>query len=239
MEEKTYSFTKKQLNDEKNRVLAKFASVASHDLKNVVGGLSNISYYLSKTIKPESETQKKMLDLLSKEVITLNDRIVEILDRTRVKQLTKSPCDLKELILKAIEDSKTDGIEFEQQLCSAQVYADPDRVKQVFTNIIKNAKDAMKNKGKITISMEIKGDNIITSVTIDVGRSHEVGIAVLANHDVDDDVQVVHIDHSVAVDVAHDLLGSVGHAGVDGLQSEEVNLVGLSVGHAVQVHLDS
>ena len=165
MEEKTYCFTKKQLNDEKNRVLAKFASVASHDLKNVVGGLSNISYYLSKTIKPESETQKKMLDLLSKEVITLNDRIVEILDRTRVKQLTKSPCDLKELILKAIEDSKTDGIEFEQQLCSAQVYADPDRVKQVFTNIIKNAKDAMKNKGKITISMEIKGDNIITSVT--------------------------------------------------------------------------
>ena len=156
MEEKTYCFTKKQLNDEKNRVLAKFASVASHDLKNVVGGLSNISYYLSKTIKPESETQKKMLDLLSKEVITLNDRIVEILDRTRVKQLTKSPCDLKELILKAIEDSKTDGIEFEQQLCSAQVYADPDRVKQVFTNIIKNAKDAMKNKGKITISMEIK-----------------------------------------------------------------------------------
>ena len=33
---KTYNLTKKQLNEEKIKVLSKFASVASHDLKNVV-----------------------------------------------------------------------------------------------------------------------------------------------------------------------------------------------------------
>ncbi|WP_372519201.1 sensor histidine kinase [Candidatus Ruminimicrobiellum ovillum] len=169
MEEKTYVFTKKQLNAEKNKVLSKFASVASHDLKNVVGGISNISYYLSKTVKPESETQKKMLDLLATEVVTLNNRITEVLDMTRVKQLNKSVCDLQNLIIKAIEENKIDGINFEQSLVSVKVYADPERMKQVFSNIIKNAKDAMSNSGTITITMNIEEDKIVTVIS-DCGK---------------------------------------------------------------------
>ncbi|MBR3655331.1 MAG: HAMP domain-containing histidine kinase [Elusimicrobia bacterium] len=165
MEEKTYTFTKRQLNIEKNKVLSKFASVASHDLKNVVGGISNISYYLSKTVKPVNETQKKMLDLLATEVITLNNRITEVLDMTRVKQLTKSVCDLQDLITKATEENKIDGINFEQNLVSVKVYADPERMKQVFSNVIKNAKDAMKNNGTITITTKVDGQNIITTIS--------------------------------------------------------------------------
>ena len=165
MEEKTYVFTKRQLNTEKNKVLSKFASVASHDLKNVVGGISNISYYLSKTVKPESETQKKMLDLLAKEVVTLNNRITEVLDMTRVKQLTKSVCNLQDLITKAIEENKIDGINFEQDLVSVKVYADPERMKQVFSNIIKNAEDAMKNNGTITITSKIEDQKVITTIS--------------------------------------------------------------------------
>ena len=162
--EKIYSFTKKQLNFEKTKVLSKFASVASHDLKNVVGGLSNISYYLSKAIKTENETQKKMLDMLASEVITLNKRISEILDMTRVKQLTKATCDLQELILKAIEENETDGIVFTKQLISVKIYADKERMKQVFSNIILNAKDAMKNSGTINITMKTENDKVITEI---------------------------------------------------------------------------
>ena len=44
MEEKNYIFTKKQLNFERYQAISKFASIASHDLKNAVGGLSNIAY---------------------------------------------------------------------------------------------------------------------------------------------------------------------------------------------------
>lgn len=165
MEEKTYVFTKRQLNIEKNKVLSKFASVASHDLKNVVGGISNISYYLSKTVKPENETQKKMLDLLANEVITLNNRITEVLDMTRVKQLKKEPCDLKNLVTKAIEENKLEGIKFEQDLISVQVYADSDRMKQVFSNIIKNAKDATNNTGTITITMKSENDAVVTTIS--------------------------------------------------------------------------
>jgi signal transduction histidine kinase len=165
MEEKTYVFTKRQLNIEKNKVLSKFASVASHDLKNVVGGISNISYYLSKTVKPENETQKKMLDLLAGEVITLNNRITEVLDMTRVKQLKKEPCDLQSVIIKAIEENKIEGITFEPNLISTKVYADSARLKQVFSNIIKNAKDAMNNSGTIIITMKNEEDKTVTTIS--------------------------------------------------------------------------
>ena len=97
--EKMFNLTRSELNNEKNKVIARFASVASHDLKNVLGGLSNIAYYLSKALKVENETQKKMLSLLSTEVNNLNTKIVDLLDMTRVKQLTKKSCNLKDIIL--------------------------------------------------------------------------------------------------------------------------------------------
>lgn len=165
MSEKTYTFTKKQLNFEKNQAIAKFASIASHDLKNVVGGLSNIAYFLSKSLKVENDAQKKMLELLSKEVVNLNNRITEVLDMTRVKQLTKTNCDLKNILLLAISETQIPTMTFEQDLISTKIYADQEKLKQAFVNIITNSKEAMKNIGKIQISMQIISDTVITSIT--------------------------------------------------------------------------
>lgn len=168
-DEKIYSFTKRQLNEEKIRILSKFASIASHDLKNVVCGLSNVSYYLSRDLKVENETQKKMVSMLSTEVVALNKRITEILDMTRVNQLVKGKYDLQDIIIKAIKESSVDGISFENNLLSAKVYADSERMKQVFFNIIKNAKDSMNNKGIVLIKMSLNNNNIITTI-VDCGQ---------------------------------------------------------------------
>ena len=175
MDEKTYVFTKKQLNFEKNQAISKFASIASHDLKNVVGGLSNIAYYLSKSLKVENETQKRMLELLSKEVANLNNKITEVLDMTRVKHVIKKTCDLQNILLLAIAETKIPGISFEQNLISAQVYADQEKMKQAFTNIITNAKEATKNIGIIQINMQIISDTVITTIRdFGVGMQPEV-----------------------------------------------------------------
>lgn len=168
-DEKIYSFTKRQLNEEKIRILSKFASIASHDLKNVVGSLSNVAYYLSRALKVENETQKKMLSMLSTEVVALNKRITEILDMTRVKQLVKGKYDLQDIIIKAINESQVDGICFENNLLSARVYADSERMRQVFFNIIKNAKDSMNNKGTVSLNMSLDNNNIITKI-VDCGQ---------------------------------------------------------------------
>lgn len=164
MTEKTYTFTRRQLNAEKNNVIAKFATLASHDLKNSIGGLSNIAYYLSKSLKVEDESQKKMIDLLSKEVNNLNKKIAEVFDTNRIKQLTKTKCDLKNILLLAISETQIEGIIFEHNLISVPVYADSERLKQAITNIITNAKEAMKNYGTIKIDMQLISDTIIITI---------------------------------------------------------------------------
>ena len=107
--------------------------------------------------------------MLSTEVVELNKRITEILDMTRVKQLVKGKYDLQDIIINAIKESQVDGIVFEQHLLSAKVYADSERMKQVFFNIIKNAKDAMNNKGTVSLNMSLDNNSIITTI-VDCGQ---------------------------------------------------------------------
>ncbi len=166
--EKNYNLTKKELNAEKIKVLAKFASIASHDLKNVVAGLSNISYFLNKSINTEDEKQKKMLNLLSVEVVELNNRITEILDMTRVKQIKKAPCDLKYVVTKAVESLKKDGIVIDADIVSAKLYGDIEKLSQMFFNIIKNAKDALEQSGVVKIVKivsSVEGENAVIMVS--------------------------------------------------------------------------
>jgi len=154
MENKIYNLTRRELNNEKNKVIARFASIASHDLKNSLGGLSNIAYYFSNVFKVEGEVPNKMLALLSSEVTHLNQLIVELLDKTRVKQITKANCSLNQIIEQAIENSKDEKFTFNTNLVSADIYADKDKMILTFFNIIKNAKDAMQSGGVIDINME-------------------------------------------------------------------------------------
>lgn len=168
MEEKKYNLTKKELNAEKTKAISKFASVASHDLKNVLGGLQNITYYFTKVFKVEGETPNKMLNLLASEIKKLNVKVSEILDMTRVKQLNKESCDLFNIVSKAVEENKNEGISFELELSNVSIHADSERMKQVFSNIIKNAVDAMQNKGVVSIKM-VKDNDFVEVIVSDNG----------------------------------------------------------------------
>lgn len=168
MEEKKYNLTKKELNTEKSKAIGRFASVASHDLKNVLGSLLNMSYYFTKVLKIEGEMPNKMLGLLSSEIKRLNNMVTELLDMTRVKQLTKETCDLFDIVTKSVEHSKVDGINFEVNLIHVKIHADILRMTQVFSSIIQNAKDAMQNKGTISVETVVN-EKFVDIIITDTG----------------------------------------------------------------------
>lgn len=145
------TLSKEEFNNEKIKVLNKFASVSSHDLKNPLSSIKNIAYYFSNSVKIEGEVPNKMLKMLSIEVDRMNNMIVELLDSTRVKQLKKANTDLSVIINDAVEDQKDDKYTFDTNLQQLYVYADSERLKQVFVSMIKNSKEAMPDGGTITI----------------------------------------------------------------------------------------
>lgn len=144
-------FSKEEIMNDKIKILNKFASVASHDLKNPLSSMKNIAYYFSNSVKLEGEVPNKMLKMLSSEVDRMNNMIVDLLDSTRVKQLNKGNNDLKNIIDEAVEKQQDERHNFDINLQPLQVYADPERMAQVFLSIIQNAKEAMPDGGTITV----------------------------------------------------------------------------------------
>ena len=149
--EKERELSKEEVTNEIIKVLNKFASVASHDLKNPLSSIKNIAYYFTNSVKLEGEVPNKMLRMLGSEVDRMNNMIVDLLDSTRVKQLHTENYDLKTLINEVIEKHKSDKYLFEISAENLPIYADPGRIKQVFSSIIQNAKEAMPEGGTITV----------------------------------------------------------------------------------------
>lgn len=145
------SFKKEEIIADQIRLLNKFASAASHDLKNPLSSMKNIAYYFTHSVKLEGEVPNKMLKMLSGEVDRMNNMIVELLDSTRVKQLNKANADLSAIIESAAESQKDDRYCIDTTLQQLQVYADFERMRQVFSSIIRNAKEAMPEGGTITV----------------------------------------------------------------------------------------
>ncbi|MDR2192087.1 MAG: hypothetical protein LBO62_04340 [Endomicrobium sp.] len=142
---------KEELNREKLDAIGKFASAVSHDLKNPLSSIKNIVYYFKNSVKLDGETPNKMLKMLSSEADRLNAMIVELLDMTRVKRLAFSENDLSVLIEEVLAQEREENIYFDAQLESVKVSVDAERFKRAIRSVIKNAKEAMENGGRISV----------------------------------------------------------------------------------------
>jgi signal transduction histidine kinase len=142
---------KEELNRQKLSAISKFASAASHDLKNPLSSIKNIAYYFKNSVKLDGETPNKMLRMLSSEADRLNSMIVDLLDMTRVKQLVFSDKDLSVLIGEVLQSVTEEKFVFDLDLQNVKACVDPERFKQVMRSVIKNAKEAMENGGRISV----------------------------------------------------------------------------------------
>ena len=151
--------TQRTINDEKIIVINKFSSIVSHELKNPLASLKNIAFYLTRAGKFEDERSKKMLDMISPEIDRTNQIVNELLDLSRVKKIDKSPSKINEIIETAIsEASLAESMHITCNLTPVEAIVDPDRFKQIVTNLLTNARDAMPKGGEITITLAAHED---------------------------------------------------------------------------------
>ncbi len=160
---------KEELNKEITAVLNKFASIASHDLKNPLSSIKNIAYYFNHSVKLVGEVPNKMLRMLNSEVERMNKMIEELLDSTRVKQLAPVKSNLDILVKEVIENNKQDNVIFDTDIEELKSNVDPGRFKQVISSIIKNSKEAMPEGGTINIKIFRSENNAVIEIT-DTGK---------------------------------------------------------------------
>lgn len=153
--------TEELIESEKTSSIMMLAAGVAHELGNPLNSL-NIHLQLmdrlsTKKADETSEKFKKSLDICRDEVKRLDRIISNFLEAIRPSKPNFKPVDLLavlEQVLGLLElefEEKDVQVEIEVSEKAPSVHADPDQIKQVFFNVIKNAVDAMGKNPRLKV----------------------------------------------------------------------------------------
>ena len=162
--------TEELIETEKTSSVVMLAAGVAHELGNPLNSL-NIHLQLmdrlsKKKAGESSEKFEKSLDICRDEVKRLDRIISNFLEAIRPSKPNFKPVDLLvvlEQVLGLLElefEEKGVQVEIEVSDKAPSVHADPDQVKQVFFNVIKNAVDAMVKNPRLKIFLRSDEENV-------------------------------------------------------------------------------
>lgn len=128
----------------------------AHELRNPMMVIGGFAGQLRRGLKDPKDLVK--MDIILGEVRRLEELIAGIGDFTRTYRLVRSRTDLRDIIRDAaksvaeVYSQSRYAFQDEYSRRPVEVYCDPDKMKQVFLNILANGCEAMPDGGTITIS---------------------------------------------------------------------------------------
>ena len=162
---------------ERLAAIGELAGMIGHDLRNPLTGIKNAAYYLKKKGTEISEVQaKQMLDTIDRCVDYSNKIVNDLLDYSREIRLDLQECSPRQMMFESLAMVQVpEKVKIVNNLLQKQTLkADPDKIKRVFVNLIKNAIDAMPNGGKLTIDGKVNCNLEISFEDTGTGISDEV-----------------------------------------------------------------
>lgn len=161
---------------EKLAAIGQLASGVGHELRNPLGAIKNAVFYikrrLDKTDLPAAEPRViEFLGIIDEEVASANKVITDLLSFSRVAKPTVSPVNVADIIEAAITHTplpETITLVREIDRGLPPVIVDTDQIRQVFINIITNARQAMDDTGRLDIKTGRRNDYVAVSF-IDTG----------------------------------------------------------------------
>jgi two-component system NtrC family sensor kinase len=173
MEAKLRNTQEQLLQSEKLAAMGRLTSQIAHELNNPLYGIMNTLELLKTEVPPESK-RRKILEMALSETFRLSELLRKMLSFSKPGEEQKQPVDinvvLDEILLLVRKQLQENSIKistsFEGDV--AKVYASKNQLRQVFLNMISNARDAMPEGGTLTIKTKSNRGNISIEV-IDTG----------------------------------------------------------------------
>lgn len=148
--------------------LGEMAAGIAHELRNPMGVIAG---YMTLLMQKVNEDQKPTVEAVSKEVVVMNRIIDDFLSFARPGKLTLSEVELRSLMeecSRAMEGNDKIDISVDADNAPA-VLADEVLLRQALSNLVRNAGEAVKDGGKISLSCRPMGDSVEMTVS-DTGR---------------------------------------------------------------------
>ena len=166
VEERTKELKETQeqvLRSERLAAIGEVAGMVGHDLRNPLTGIKTAAYYLKKKQGSRMDaSEKEMLELIDNAVDNANRIINDLLDYSREIRLELAECSPKSLLndtLSLIQVPNRIKI-LDYTLNEPVIRADTSKMERVFVNLIKNAIDAMPEKGTLEIRSSRKAKTV-------------------------------------------------------------------------------
>jgi len=169
--ERALRHTQEQLlQSEKLAAMGRLTSQIAHELNNPLYGIMN-TLELLKTEIPVDNRRRKILEMALSETVRLSDLLRKMLSFSKPDQEERHPVDinsvLDEILLLHEKQLRENDIKITYKLAEGLglVNASKNQLRQVFLNMVANARDAMTSGGTLTVSTAAEGGNIVIDVT--------------------------------------------------------------------------
>ena len=155
----------------------------AHEIRNPLGAIRGAVQLLAREVAPGSRFGE-YTQVLIQEVDRVNRIIEQLLDLARPVQLRTGPLNLHQLLervsLLAAEGALAQGVTIVRRYDPSlpPILGDEDRLVQVFHNLVRNAFDAMKGGGRLTLSTRISLSPVFAKMDLGAGQRSMVEVQV-------------------------------------------------------------
>jgi PAS domain S-box-containing protein len=153
---------------ERLAAIGELAGMVGHDLRNPLTGIKNAAYYLKKKKNNCTDSdQNQMYEIIDSSIEHANKIINDLLDYSRGITLDYSEVTPKSLVQDSILTIEVPNriIIIDTVEDRPIINVDKNSMKRLFVNLIKNAIEAMPEKGSLEIKSKQVGENIEFSFT--------------------------------------------------------------------------
>ncbi|MBN2433311.1 MAG: response regulator [Acidobacteria bacterium] len=164
----------KKTRDELDELKHDFHNMIIHDLRAPVHSILGLVDLLREDL-PITGQQQHLLDLIMRSAEKINNLISEFLDLGKLEQgrlkLNRQPLDLVSLARQAAGDfrpmaqRKRISLTVDAEQPELPLQADPERIDQVFSNLLQNALKFSPRGSTVTIRLERRGEVVRVSVS--------------------------------------------------------------------------
>jgi two-component system NtrC family sensor kinase len=158
------------LQSEKLAAMGRLTSQIAHEINNPLYGIMNTLELMKTEISPQNK-RRKLLDMSLSETTRLAEMLRKMLSFSKPDQEERKPVDintvLDEILLLTQKQLQENDIQLSVSFTDnlPRVNASTNQLRQVFLNMISNAKDAMPNGGTLTIKTREEHNNILIEIS--------------------------------------------------------------------------
>ncbi|MBT8764076.1 HAMP domain-containing protein [Desulfohalobiaceae bacterium Ax17] len=155
---------------EKMATVGNLAAGVAHEINNPLGGIILCFKNLTETDMDE-KTKKEHIEVINSGLIKIQNTVRELLDFARKTPITIVPSSINSLLEESLNLADAllskKGINIKKELSQdiPLLPVDPNKIQQVFLNIIINAAHAMGDRGTLFLSSKVEDEMCVISIT--------------------------------------------------------------------------